>query len=101
MSNDEQENELDKLRKTIEEFRAKAERSGSSSEDAKFPDHRTESQTSFHDSGIWSSPPSYPPPQFPPNRQCGKFNWCLLQVFVLCSMQTYAFYSEIFCKGGA
>ena len=68
-----EEKELDKLRKTIEEFRAKAERSGSASEDVKVPISSNQAEAGgYNDSGVWSSPPSYPAPQLPPNRQFGE-----------------------------
>jgi len=77
-----EEKELDKLRKTIEEFRAKAERSGNPIEEVKVPLPPNQSEAGYNDSGVWSSPPSYPAPQLPPNKQ---FGMCTFYIFVLLS----------------
>ena len=74
MSGEKEEKEIDKLRKTIEEFRAKAERCGIGLEEElnRNPTMLLESQT-YNDSVILNSPPSYPPPALPSSRHFGKF----------------------------
>ena len=82
MNNCGEEKELDKLRKTIEEFRAKAERSGNGFEEVKTS--ISQPDIPCNDSGVWSSPPSYPAPPLPSaNRHFGMVVFIYLRVSLI------------------
>ena len=72
MNSNVEEKELDKLRRTIEEFRAKAERSGIANNETKIHKTSTQSKISSNDSGIWNSPPSHAVPPLPMNKHFRK-----------------------------